>query len=238
MKNVYWPAGLWITSINSSPAIGGIHFDFVAQDAGLDWCQANQKAPNGNSLPKRVEMLVPITDKTESRQAFDALTQQVSFEATMFPECHLGHRGGGRDCNVYWHDTERIWGVFETPSHLDRFWICWGASHSNIDVSITVETNPPLEGFDRRCAGLFLKDDMGNVILGHTGRVGGGRKGIGMKAFQQFAQDADWQPFLSPNGKPGMVISVGQLGLPDLVGQVARFVHKVAAFKAWAVRSA
>ena len=104
-------------------------------------------------------------------------------------------------------------------------------------MSITVETNPPLEGFDRRCAGLFLKDNQGNVILGHTGRVGGGRKGIGMKAFQQFAQDADWQSFLWPNGKPGMVIRVGHLGSPDLVAQIGRFVHKVAAFKVWAVRS-
>ena len=181
--------------------------------------------------------LHPITNRQECLHAFEALKIQVAQGAKVFPQRHLGHRGGGRDCNVYWHEKEHIWGVFETPAELDRFWICWGASHPNTDMSITVETNPPLEGFDRRCAGLFLKDEMGKVILGHTGRVGGGRKGIGMKAFQQFADDADWQSFLWPNGKPGRVIGVGQLGSPSLMGQVAQFVHKVAAFKTFAAKS-
>ena len=68
-----------------------------------------------------------------------------------------------------------IWGLCERFPHLDRLWICCGVRHPSVSCVITVETNPPLEGFDRRCSGVFLRGDEGAVYLGHSGRVGGGR---------------------------------------------------------------
>jgi hypothetical protein len=41
-------------------------------------------------------------------------------------------------------------------------------------VSIVVEINPPVAGIDRNASGVFLRDDHGNVILAHRGRIGGG----------------------------------------------------------------
>ena len=123
-----------------------------------------------------MRILQPVTDRKESMALFEALRVQAFSGAVAFPNRHVGFRGGGYDCSVYWRPDEGIWGVFENYSHTKRFWICWGVRHPLDSCVITVETNPPVEGFNRRCSGAFLRDGEGAVYLGHSGRVGGGRK--------------------------------------------------------------
>src|SRR2546426_6326116 len=42
----------------------------------------------------------------------------------------------------------------------------------------------PKEGINRRCAGLFVRDDDdGAIYFTHSGKVGGGREGVGKSAF-------------------------------------------------------
>ena len=179
----------------------------------------------------------PVTDGNESMALFEALRAQASAGAAAFPNRHVGYRGGGHDCVVYWRSHERIWGDFENFPYYKRFWICWGVQHPSVSCVITVETNPPVEGFDRRCSGAFLKDDKGEIYLGHSGRVGGGRKGIGKKAFRAYTQHRDWAAVQWPDGKLSDYLLLSRIGAEDLTPRIASFVHEVARFKDWAVNA-
>ncbi len=76
-----------------------------------------------------MRVLQPVTDRKESMALFEALRAQASSGAVAFPNRHVGFRGRGYDCSVYWRPDERIWGLFERFSHYKRFWICWGVRY-------------------------------------------------------------------------------------------------------------
>lgn len=176
----------------------------------------------------------PVTDRDQSLQLFETLRGQWAQGASVFRDRHVGFRGGGHVCTLYWRPEERVWGLFETPASLNRFWICWGTEHPDGAFNITVETNPPLEGYDRRCSGAFLRDNLSNLQLGHSGRVGGGRKGIGKKAFREYTDLENWALVKWPDGKETGLHLLGQIGGGGLIPGIAAFVHEVARFKVWA----
>jgi hypothetical protein len=103
-------------------------------------------------------------------------------------------------------------------------------------LTITVEINPPHEGENRHVAGLFARDEADRVYIAHTGKVGGGRAGIGMKTFRRFFGDDQWSD-IATNGGARSVTVFGPIGAPEFIKQLSEFVHKVAAFKEWAVEN-
>jgi 5-methylcytosine-specific restriction protein A len=180
-------------------------------------------------------ILSPVTGKAECVRLFEVLRDQWTPEAEVFENKHVAFRGGGYNCTVYWRPKEQVWGLFETPPDLNRFWIGWGTEDPMGSFSITVETNPPLEGYNRRCSGAFLRDTGGRIYLGHSGRVGGGRKGIGKTAFCRYTDLDNWAPVHWPDSKYTDYLLLGQIGGNDLKAGIVTFVHEVARFKDWAV---
>lgn len=177
--------------------------------------------------------LKPITSRNESEKAFALFKEKFTRDAQVFPGHRVGFQGGGHRCDVYWHGRLGVWGLFEPSIAKGRYWICYGLENP-VDspmLTITVETNPPIEGVNRRCAGTFLKDDQGDLYIAHSGRVGGGRKGIGKKAFRIYAQNKTWNEVIWPNGNRSEVMVICRLDLPDLPARTAEFVHQVARFK-------
>ena len=134
-----------------------------------------------------------ITDKNISYQAFKMLKSTFSNGAQVFQN-KLGFQGGSASCDVFWHEKNHIWGVFMTDPPINknggRFWICFGDTkpYKKNMLPITLEINPPHEGVNRRLGGAFVNDDRGNIYLCHTGKIGGGRKGIGKGAFLEFCR--------------------------------------------------
>jgi hypothetical protein len=102
-------------------------------------------------------------------------------------------------------------------------------SHSS--VNITCEINPPTEGIDRRCAGVFLKDSGSGLYLAHSGKIGGGRKGIGkMNFLEQYSgslEEVEW-----PDGVTAEVVLLGKIGGRSFVNNIAAYLRAVEAFKA------
>jgi hypothetical protein len=152
----------------------------------------------------------------------------------------VGFPSGSWRVDVHWHGAVGIWGLFvpkprdhQSREPLHRFWIGFGVADPNqhSSLSITVEINPPHEGENRRTAGVFLRDELGRLYVGHTGRVGGGRPGIGQPAFRDFAQNLPWQKIETPQG-PRDVVHFGPLQeSAQLLEGIARYVHTVARFK-------
>lgn len=103
-------------------------------------------------------------------------------------------------------------------------------------LNITVEVNTPYKGINSAVAGFFVRDtDTGNIYLFHSGRIGGGKSGVGKKAFFLWSDLKSQECTHSKNKS-----QYGTLVMP-IDGTTApraaiRFIRKVADFKR-AVRS-
>jgi len=185
-------------------------------------------------------ILRPVTNRDESEKAFVTFKEHFTRGAKVFPGHGVGYQGGGGQFDVFWHGALEVWGLFEPRAAKGRYWICYGLQNPTIEsmLTITVETNPPIEGVNRRCAGAFLRDGQGVLYIAHNGKVGGGRKGIGKTAFRAYSQDEPWKNVIWPNGEHTEFRVISTLDAPDLPVRMAEFVHEVARFKASVVSGA
>lgn len=75
----------------------------------------------------------------------------------------------------------------DTPSPRKTNW--FGLLEDSSSLDITVEVNTLYRGRGKRVAGFFARDaETGVVYLFHSGRVGGGTKGVGKAAFLAWSQ--------------------------------------------------
>jgi hypothetical protein len=183
-------------------------------------------------------MLMLVTHRDESLRAFEAFESAFTAGAALFPNHYGGFHGGHEIANVHWHESARIWGVFvrtardQDRKSLGRFWNRFGVDHprKHSSLNITVEMNPPHEGENRRTAGVFLRDEAGRFYVGHTGKVGGGRPGIGRRRFREFGCHLPWQEITTPRGLREVVV-FGPFEERELTRTLAPYVRKVADFK-------
>ena len=182
---------------------------------------------------KAIMNFKPITNRNESELAFAMFKEHFVQGAHVFPGHRVGFQGGGHECDVYWHGAFGVWGLFEPSLAKGRYWICYGSQNpaDKSMLTITVETNPPFEGVNRRCAGAFLRDREDNLYIAHSGNVGGGRKGIGKTAFRAYTKNEQWRDVVWPNGECSMYRIISRLDAPDLPARMAEFVFEVARFK-------
>ncbi len=96
-------------------------------------------------------------------------------------------------------------------------------------ATIIAEINPPKAGINRRVSGVFVEDRAAKIYLAHRGRVGGGRKGIGMKIFMAWYQEAI--DLVNDAGRRSEMIVISALGGEQLIENLAAFTNSVSAFK-------
>ncbi len=147
---------------------------------------------------------------------------------------NIGYRGGTTfDAKVvtdgsywYWssdHDDEDI----PNPRRLNWF----GLFRGDADLQISVEINTAYEGRNDQVAGFFARDnDTGSIYLLHSGRVGGGTKGVGKAAFLAWSNQRPIDVVDSSGG-----IREGVLVMP-IEGVAAsrsavRYIDTIASFK-------
>jgi len=142
----------------------------------------------------------------------------------------LGFRGGQAQARVYWHEDDEIWGcIDETASPPpDRFWNAFGTAERRQDGGITCEVNPARRGINARVAGAFGVDvKTGHRLLLHTGRIGGGRPGVGPELFWK---ESRLQEAIATEGGRRFVI-VADIDGDDVPAEIATFVHAVQSMK-------
>ena len=136
--------------------------------------------PVGSPELTLADVLTPLTDRQEIADAWQALCRGVR-RGSHTVESIVGWPGGHGTFSLAWHPDLGVWGVMEPDFTTGRYWFGLGTTdpHTARMVGLTCEINPPMEGINRRCAGLFARDADGAVYLTHSGKVGGGRRGIG-----------------------------------------------------------
>lgn len=181
-------------------------------------------------------MLTAISDRNEVREAFNLLhsTFNSSRSVERF-ERNIRGRGFREQAQVIWHADSGIWALLMESHPMNRqnsFWCCYGFENPK-DSSIltpTLEINPPHGGIDMRCGGMFVRDANNNIYLCHTGKIGGGKKGIGKTVF--------WDRYIGGSievdvgrQKLVQVVNLGQINNPKLPSRIARLVHEVKRIK-------
>ena len=176
--------------------------------------------------------LQPLTGRTDIMEAYRKVTDSLQTNIHTWTRM-IGYHGGRHEQDVHWHEGYRFWWLLDSEQEPKKHWCCYGIENPEDCgmLSITVETNSPYEGTNKRLGGLFVRDRNHNVYVAHTGNVGGGRAGIGKAAFWQVFGGEQVETVLWPDGKESQVLIIGRVGGERLQAHVATFVHRVARFK-------
>jgi len=183
-------------------------------------------------------LLQPLVDRREIAAAQRQLARSFREGATPH-KARITFRPKAIDTEVYWHPDLEVWGSINVRSvwptqRVPRYWNAFGVEDPGAvrSLDITCEANPAHEGYDKRVARLFARDDNAKIYLLHSGRIGGGRKGIGPALFWKYWRSVggptDW--VLDGNTKKEYAI-VAELGAPSAASQIATFVGHVADMK-------
>lgn len=144
--------------------------------------------------------------------------------------CYIGYRGGTERAKLHYSSQLDAW--LTTKDDLDsRYWNGFGIGQPEEETldQLTTEINFPKNGLDRRIGGAFGKDENGNILVLHRGKIGGGRAGIGKTLFRDKYRGA----FVTV--MDGEITSelalIGELKSAKLARQVANFVNEVRRIK-------
>lgn len=152
----------------------------------------------------------------------------------------VGNPSSTSICDVHLHDDLRFWVVLEECGNETQTWHVFGRinerlENPNATLEHICQINFAYDGQSDSVGGLFAEDDRGHVYVTHSGRVGGGRPGIGKDAFLAHlsASGGDFRTadvaVASGRIVPRLVLS--NLESRDFRRNIARFVDHVEAFK-------
>ncbi|MGE0790094.1 MAG: hypothetical protein AB7S26_30755 [Sandaracinaceae bacterium] len=166
-------------------------------------------------------MLTLVTGVRQVRAATKKFRAQLA--AVGNPVRHMvGHLGHSAETRVW---VLRRHGFFWCPDDHEKLsWNAFGLvmpEEARV-LPIVVEVNVPWEGVDRRVGGVFLEGSRGEIYLGHRGKIGGGRKGVGKTAF--------WERYHQQRQEvlgDGPVVVLGRVGSAKLPTDIATFIRTV-----------
>lgn len=144
----------------------------------------------------------------------------------------LGDQGGSSEVTLYIRRDLGIWMGKERLIERGYFWLPFGVLplKASGNLNIVVQLNRPRTMRATGLAGLLLEDDQRDRWLCHTGRIGGGRRGIGRGTFLAWTSRPAVD-VVDNRGRADVALPIARLGDPRLDADVAEFVHEVASFK-------
>jgi hypothetical protein len=133
-------------------------------------------------------MLFAITQKKEIRKANDMLFNRL---ASLKHESYIinyGSAGGSAPINISYSPEYNMWWGNSDERKANRFWNPFGQGKPKPNSTVTgrCQINYSASGINNSVGGLFAKDSSGEIYLLHSGKVGGGQKGVGKNAFADY----------------------------------------------------
>jgi hypothetical protein len=181
-------------------------------------------------------MLTLVSDSKSKKALQAALTQNLRGQLKYEGMRNIGHPGGKFDAKIYSAGANKLFGVLSAAAGEGepRTWNAFGIFYpTKPSQTVVVEINIPTLRNTARVAGFFARDSDGATFLMHSGRIGGGRPGIGKAAFLVWSKAKLFDVDSGRDTRKG--IAIGRLGDPALAERVWRFVQLVNGFKVAAV---
>ena len=178
-------------------------------------------------------MLKLLTNKREIAKSQNSIVDILKKSLKNNEKLTIGYQGGNFENQVYYNKS--LWYstiILEEEVTVPRYWNAFGlGKRKDGNQIIVVEINPVLEGVTRQVAGLFAKDEStGDIFLLHRGKIGGGRKGIGKEAFENWYR-GKWAEVYDENKNKEESILISSINSPNFITKLTLFVQEVAKFK-------
>ena len=175
-----------------------------------------------------------VTDARVIHRAQQQLARAFGGAADDRVRCFAGYQGGNHPVTALWSNKLQIWfGSRQERYKVGRiYWNAFGANgkpHPGENKTITCEINLGYTGRTERLAGAIAADERGRLHLMHTGRIGGGRRGIGRTLFQRHFRGEFVE--VAQGVRISQLALAGDFNSPRLAYQVAHFVREVQRIK-------
>lgn len=175
-----------------------------------------------------------IESKDEIAKAQRKLNATIRGNFKMKKVKNIGYPGGTTfDAEVvtdgkYWYYSSD-YDVKDASSPRRFNW--FGLFRHDADLQISVEINTAYEGRNNKLAGFYARDNYtGAIYLMHSGRVGGGTKGVGKAAFLAWSNQRPIEVVDSSGGiKEGVLV----MPIEDVAAtrSAIRYIDTIARFK-------
>jgi hypothetical protein len=136
-----------------------------------------------------------------------------------------------KEYTVWWREQEKIWGCFELD-HRGLYEIFFGLSINQPRLKEYSQFVMKPSAVSPQYGGVFLSHSSGKILLGHTGKVGGGSTGVGRHNFLAYCKgktdiiEIEW-----PDGKQTEGFVMAEITSPHLPAQIRLFTELVLEFK-------
>ena len=196
--------------------------DVVKRLGVLAWPTSSMTDERPEEAP--MTTFTPLVGRQEIADAWATYCEQMKRGAEPFDRLN-GWQGGNKMFTVYWHSAEGIWAALGTDHDNGRHWCGLGTQGPSLVRSLgqACQINPPIEGVNRRCAGLFVRDQEGCVYLAHSGRIGGGQPGMSMNGFIASYTDGQSISVVWPDGKVTGVFRIARVDADDVVPPLSAY---------------
>lgn len=179
-------------------------------------------------------MLLLLESQSDIAEAQRKLESTMARAFVVRAKKNIGYPAGTtRDANIFTDKKLWYWSAdlrdhdIPNPRRLNWF----GVFTPEHNLQITVEINTPYSGRNDQVAGFFARDTAtGSVYLLHSGRVGGGTKGVGKLAFLAWADQTLVEAVdIEGNIREGVIVMPveGQ----GAVKSLSRYIDQIARFK-------
>ncbi len=174
-----------------------------------------------------------ITQKPEIKRLHHKLTKKLENFASETIIARTGHKGNSFDKEVKYSEELDIWwdmGGYSKGKSGVRYWNAFGIGKPipKRIANIICEINYPEEGINKRVAANWVQDGR-DFLLVHSGKIGGGRKGIGKNGFIE-NYSGSFQEIDSLD-LPNQVTVIGNLKDENLPYQIKNFVYEASRIK-------
>jgi len=175
-----------------------------------------------------------VESRQEIAKAQRKLEATVKRKFTRRIEKNIGYPGGttfgakvSTDDHYWFWSSDHKDAKIPNPRRLNWF----GLFQVDGDLQISVEINTAYEGRNDQVAGFFARDSRtGSVYLLHSGRIGGGRKGVGKTALLAWSNQRLVDVVDSSGG-----VREGVLVMPvegtGAIRSATRYIDSIASFK-------
>jgi hypothetical protein len=178
-------------------------------------------------------MLRLIEDGAKKRALQKQLENEIRSGLQQTDRRRLGFRGAGsRNVDIRHNSAIWFYGELFNDGAVRRYWNAFGLyAQGRAALDIVVEVNIAADESTRRIAGSFAREiGTPDVYLMHSGRIGGGRAGIGKEAFLGWS-GLEVTRVLNAARHVRADIPVARLGSEQFIAEVEHFVRQVASFK-------
>ncbi|WP_340116160.1 hypothetical protein [Pelagibius sp. 7325] len=177
-------------------------------------------------------MLTLIESRKEKREASDELRARLESAWRARETRIVTWRPGSQRMSI--HHNEKYWyksSLISPDKGIRRYSHSFGPYRDNGNLQISVEFNVPTDANSRKVSGFFARDSQtGATYLMHDGGVGGGKAGVGRKAFLAFS-DCKLVSVADLQGDTRLGIIVTPIDSVRSAANIARFIEMVVSFK-------